>query len=192
MRGAKALSSPVSLLKRGARAYRHWFLRRRCSTVGANCMWHGKRPKITNSGLIELGDDVRIRGVNGRVSLMTTKTGTIQIGARTFLNSGIFVYSDSAVRIGEGCLIGNGCYISDFPFHAVHCDQAPLSRSITIGKNVWLGEGSFIMPGVTIGDHSVVAARSVVFEDIPASQLWRGNPATFHKMVRSSEGFRRV
>ncbi|MBR1170994.1 acyltransferase [Bradyrhizobium liaoningense] len=133
-------------------------------------MWHGKRPKITNSGRIDLGDDVRIRGVNGRASLMATKTGSIQIGARAFLNSGIFIYSNSAVSIGEGCLIGNGCYISDFPFHAVHCDQAPLSRPITIGRNVWLGEGCFIMPGVTIGDHSVVAARSVVFEDIPATR----------------------
>jgi acetyltransferase-like isoleucine patch superfamily enzyme len=96
------------------------------------------------------------------------------------------------VAIGEGCLIGNNCHISDFPFHAVHCDQSPLSRPITIGSNVWLGEGSLVMPGVTIGDHSVVAARSVVFEDIPASQLWRGNPATFYKNVRSFDGFKRV
>lgn len=186
------MSWPVSLLKHAVRGHRHWFLRKCCSSVGANSMWHGARPRIANLGLIELGDDVKIRCVNGRVSLMTTKTGAIQIGARTFINSAVFIYSNSAVKIGEGCLVGNGCYISDFSFHAVHCDQAALSRPITIGRNVWLGEGTFIMPGVTIGDHSVVAARSVVFEDIPASQLWRGNPATFYKPVRSTDAFQRV
>jgi acetyltransferase-like isoleucine patch superfamily enzyme len=184
-----ALFSPVSLLKHGVHAYRRWLLDKNCTTVGSNCGWNGRRPRISNLGSIELGNNVEIRGVNGPVSLKTTKAGAIRIGARTFINSSVFIYSNSAVAIGEGCLIGNGCYISDFPFHAVHCDQSPFSRPITIGRNVWLGEGSFVKPGVTIGDHSVVA---VVFEDIPASQLWRGNPATFYKNVRSFDGFERV
>jgi acetyltransferase-like isoleucine patch superfamily enzyme len=186
------LSSPVSLIKHTVHAYRRWLLEKSCTTVGSDCGWNGSRPRISNLGSIELGNNVQIRSMNGPVSLMTTKTGAIRIGARTFVNSAVFIYSNSAVTIGEGCLIGNGCYISDFPFHAVHCDQSPLSRLITIGRNIWLGEGSFVMPGVTIGDHSVVAARSVVFEDIPASQLWRGNPATFYKNVRSFDGFERV
>lgn len=45
-----------------------------------------------------------------------------------------------------------------------------------IGKNVWIVGGAFILPGVTIGDDTVIGAGSVVTRDIPAGKVARGNP----------------
>ncbi|UZE94359.1 hypothetical protein NKI27_09650 [Alkalimarinus alittae] len=53
---------------------------------------------------------------------------------------------------------------------------------MTIGNNVWIGANTFILPGVTIHDGSVVAANSVVSSDVPSMSLVGGNPA---KLIRS-------
>lgn len=50
---------------------------------------------------------------------------------------------------------------------------------INIGSNCFIGCRSIIMPGVTIGDYSIVAAGSVVTKDIPSGEIWGGNPAKF-------------
>ena len=47
---------------------------------------------------------------------------------------------------------------------------------VRIGKNCWLGAGVLVMPGVTIGDNSVIGAGSVVTKDIPANVVAVGNP----------------
>jgi acetyltransferase-like isoleucine patch superfamily enzyme len=56
-------------------------------------------------------------------------------------------------------------------------NQAP----IIIGDNVWTGANSVILPGVTIGDYSVIAAGSVVNKDVPGGYLYGGVPA---KMIK--------
>ena len=48
--------------------------------------------------------------------------------------------------------------------------------SVHIGKNCWLGSGVLVMPGVTIGDNTVIGAGSVVTRDIPANVVAVGNP----------------
>ncbi|MEJ1935401.1 acyltransferase [Nostoc sp. NIES-2111] len=141
-------------------------------------------------GSMTLNDRVHING-RGGTKLKTSTSGRIRIDARTFLNSGVQIYSAAEVRIGPFSRIGDGCIIIDSNFHAVHEGQSAASRPINIGRNVWLGRGVIVLPGVTIGDHSVVAAGSVVFNDIPAKQVWRGNPARFWKNVRASDEFRR-
>lgn len=51
-----------------------------------------------------------------------------------------------------------------------------------IGEYVLIFSGAIILPGVTIGDGSVIAAGSLVCRDVPPGQIWRGNPASFHKL----------
>lgn len=51
-----------------------------------------------------------------------------------------------------------------------------MSAPVTIGKNVWIGGGSIILPGVTIGDNTTIAAGSVVTKSIPANCLAMGSP----------------
>ncbi len=59
------------------------------------------------------------------------------------------------------------------------CNSAP----VTIGKNVWIGGGSIILPGVTIGDNTTIGAGSVVTKDIPAEVLAFGNPCKVIKKI---------
>lgn len=54
---------------------------------------------------------------------------------------------------------------------------------ITVGNDVWIGGSCVILPGVTIGDHSVVAAGSVVTKDVPANTIVAGNPAKILKKI---------
>lgn len=58
------------------------------------------------------------------------------------------------------------------------------SAPVTLGKNVWIGGGSIILPGVTIGDNTTIGAGSVVSKDIPANCLAVGNPC---RVIRSFE-----
>ena len=53
----------------------------------------------------------------------------------------------------------------------------PEPRPIRIGHDVWIGGGAIILPGVTIGDRSVIGAGSVVVRDVPAATVVVGNPA---------------
>lgn len=60
--------------------------------------------------------------------------------------------------------------------------EATAFRPITIGNDVWIGHGAFILPGVTIGDGAVVGAMSVVTRDVPPYAIVAGNPARVRKM----------
>ena len=50
-------------------------------------------------------------------------------------------------------------------------------RSVTIGRNVWIGGAALILPGITVGDNAIVGAGSVVTRDVPDSVTVAGNPA---------------
>ena len=54
-----------------------------------------------------------------------------------------------------------------------------------IGRNCWIGAGALIMPGVSIGDNTVVGAGSVATRDLPANALAVGNPC---RVLRSLDG----
>ena len=56
-------------------------------------------------------------------------------------------------------------------------------RPVVIEHDAFIGAGSIILSGVTIGANSVVAAGSVVSRSIPANEIWGGNPARFIKKV---------
>ena len=75
--------------------------------------------------------------------------------------------------------------IIDNDFHSLSPEQRdiqPPSKPITIGDNVWLGGHVIVLPGVTIGDGSVIGAGSVVTGDIPPRSLAVGTPA---KVIRT-------
>jgi maltose O-acetyltransferase len=97
-----------------------------------------------------------------------------------FLNFGCIVLDVVTVRIGTGTQIGPGVQIltADHPRDpAVRVQMLEYGRPVTIGRNVWIGAGALILPGVSVGDDAIVGAGSVVTRDVAAGATVVGNPA---------------
>ena len=103
----------------------------------------------------------------------------ISIGSGTYINSNITFVDDYKITIGEGCLIAPNVTLctTGHPVHPkLRQNGAMYSYPITIGNHVWIGSNVVVMPGITIGDNSVVGAGSIVTKDIPANVVAFGNP----------------
>lgn len=102
----------------------------------------------------------------------------IHLGKRVFINSGCRFQDQGGVTIGDDCLIGHNTV-----FATLNHDLDPARRAdlipapIVVERNVWIGSNSTILAGVTIGEDAVVAAASVVTQDVPAKSVVVGSPA---------------
>lgn len=65
--------------------------------------------------------------------------------------------------------------------------EIPSSRPIHIKYGAFIGAGSIILKGVTIGEYSIIGAGSVVCKDVPSGEVWGGNPAHFIRKLRIAE-----
>jgi maltose O-acetyltransferase len=104
----------------------------------------------------------------------------IHLGEGAFLNFGCTVLDVVPVRIGAGTQIGPGVQIltADHPRDAVlRTRMLEFGRPVIIGRNVWIGGGTLILPGITIGDDAIIGAGSVVTRDVLAGATVAGNPA---------------
>lgn len=164
-------------------------LRLRGTRPGARFFVHSGMPRIEGRGRISIAERVNWSCHGARVAIEVGPGALLEIGARSFLNAGVEIVCHHWVRIGEHCRIGPHCVLADTNHHPVHEGQGVRVAPVKLGRNVWLGRNVIVLPGVTIGDHAVIAAGSVVFADVPAREVWRGNPATYLKPVRASEGF---
>ena len=84
------------------------------------------------------------------------------------------------MTIGDGTQIGPAVqiYAADHPRDPeVRRSGLEFGRPVNIGRNVWVGGGAIILPGVEIGDDAVIGAGSVVTKNVPAKTIVRGNPA---------------
>ena len=111
----------------------------------------------------------------------------IYLGEKAFVNFNCTILDGAKVTIGARTLIGPDCGIYT-PEHPI--DWQERNRGIerllpvTIGEDCWIGGHVTILPGVTIGARSIVAAGSVVVDDVPEDVMVAGNPA---RIVKSLE-----
>ncbi|TBU96929.1 sugar O-acetyltransferase [Phytopseudomonas dryadis] len=104
----------------------------------------------------------------------------ISLGNDVFMNFNCVILDVVAVSIGDKTQIGPGVQIlsADHPRDpAVRESGLEFGRPVTIGRNVWIGAGALILPGVSIGDDALIGAGSVVTRDVPAGATAFGNPA---------------
>ena len=152
---------------------------------------HGDRRRIVLTALLgNVGDGVWIEPP------FFCDYGThISIGAHTFVNVNCVFLDSATIEIGAYGLIGPGVQLLTAT-HPVNADERIVDHSradasvgpafespyrtraasIRVGNKVWIGAGSLVMPGVTIGDGATIGAGSVVTHDIPPNVLAFGNP----------------
>ena len=108
----------------------------------------------------------------------------IEIGENFFANYNLTVLDVGKVLIGENVQFGPNVsiYTAGHPIHPDSRNSGyEYGIGITIGDSVWIGGSTCVMPGVTIGENSVIGAGSVVTKDIPANVIAAGNPC---KVIR--------
>ena len=156
----------------------HWYLRK-ARSVGSRVRLRG-RPVIVARGGIVVEDRVQLMSTVARLELVAYPGATLRIGAGSLVNFGTSIVALESVSIGERCLIGTHCMITDTAFHDVDPERRlapPSAKPVTIGSNVWLGARVVVLPGVTIGADAVVGVGSIVTSDIPPRALAVGVPA---------------
>jgi maltose O-acetyltransferase len=104
----------------------------------------------------------------------------IRLGVGAFLNFNCVILDVVEVTIGDRTQIGPGVQIlaADHPRDpAQRASGLEFGRPVRIGRNVWIGAGAIILPGVSIDDDALIGAGSVVTRDVPAGATAFGNPA---------------
>jgi maltose O-acetyltransferase len=123
--------------------------------------------------------------LDDHVVLLTTgarkKTPRLVIGSSTYVNRFTMIDAAEYIEIGNNCLIGPLCYITDHD-HGTNkidliADQPLVGRPVRIGANVWIGAGAIILKGVTIGSGAVIGAGAVVTRDVRSNEKVAGVPA---------------
>lgn len=103
-----------------------------------------------------------------------------------YANYNLTIVDDGQVYIGDKTLVGPNVTIctTGHPAYPQYREMiAHYSLPIHIGKNVWIGSNAVILPGVTVGDNSIIGAGSVVTKDIPANVIAFGNPCKVQREI---------
>ena len=110
----------------------------------------------------------------------------IQIGAGSFFNHNIYLMDCAEIKIGKKCFIGPNCgfYTAIHPMLVEPRNEGlEMAKPIELADNIWIGADVTILPGVKIGEGSVIGAKSLVSKDIPAGVLAFGNPCRVIKPI---------
>lgn len=151
----------------------------------------GRLPVLGGAGTVRIGKRFVVRGQVAPCEISVGVNAQLLIGDRVFVNQGVVIAVSESVEIGDDSKVGDFSAIMDSNYHDLEPTRPDKPRPVTIGKNVWLGNGVLVLPGSKIGDHTVVAARSVVKGELPARVLAAGNPAQVVKQLDIPDGWRR-
>ena len=145
-----------------------------------------KRAALLRQMLAELGEDCYIEpplhaNWGGRF---------VHFGKGVYANFGLTLVDDTHIYVGDHTLFGPNVVLAT----ASHPILPELREKglqfnlpIRIGKNCWLGSGAVVLPGVSIGDNTVIGAGSVVTSDIPANVIAVGNPCRVLREIRERD-----
>lgn len=142
---------------------------------------------IRGPGRVEVADRANLYAFGGSTRLFVrTPHARIRVGENARLN-GPLLQADTLIDIGPDCILGQA-HILDTDMHSLDLDRrsnpaAPVrSAPVILERNVWVARGAAILPGVRIGEGSVIGYGAVVTSDIPPGVVAAGNPA---RVVRS-------
>lgn len=92
----------------------------------------------------------------------------------------------NSITIGDNVLVASNVFIADYNHGIINPENYYINnelvvKHVSISDGVWIGQGSYILPGVNIGKYSIIGAGSVVTKDIPDYSMAVGNPAKIIK-----------
>ena len=145
-----------------------------------------KREKILKKMFAEIGDDCYIEppfhaNWGGK---------NVHFGNGVYANFNLTMVDDCDIFVGNNVLFGPNVTVSagTHPIHPeLRSKQAQYNIPIHIGNNVWIGANSVILPGVNIGDNSVIGAGSIVTKDIPSNVIAVGNPCRVLREINEND-----
>ena len=120
----------------------------------------------------------------------------IYIGNNVSIQKDCHIGAINKIIIGDNVLIASRVFITDHSHGEINGNSSlvpPKSRElfskgpVIVKKNVWIGEGVVILPGVTIGENSIIGANTVVTRSIPKNSIIVGNPARIIKSLTNEE-----
>jgi acetyltransferase-like isoleucine patch superfamily enzyme len=160
--------------------------------IGRRLSVHGRMNLyVHRAARITIGNDVRMKsgfghnpvGAARRLGLWVGKDGHLRIGNGVAMSNCTIVCMNS-VTIHDQAFIGGGVDIFDTDFHSIDPQLRQLRpdpdvrvASVIIGSRSFIGGRSIILKGVEIGAGAVIGAGSVVRQNVPAGEIWAGNPA---------------
>lgn len=132
----------------------------------------GKNVWISAPFYVDYGENIHIgNNVEINMNCVFLDCNRITIGDNSGIGPGVHIYAVTHPVVPEERLSANGMFWKSY--------TAP----VTLGRNVWIGGGSIILPGVEIGDNVTIGAGSVVNKSIPANSLAVGNPCRVIKRL---------
>ena len=152
---------------------------------------------VTRRGIVKIGKNLTINsGKNQNIIGRQQKTtfwveGKLIIGDNVGI-SAVALICNHEIKIGNNVTIGGNTVIYDTDFHSldssIRKNKSEDKKNakwgmVTINNNVFIGAHSTILKGVTIGENSIIGACSVITKDLPANEVWAGNPARLIKKL---------
>lgn len=174
------------------------YLLRKGASVGTDAKWlGGVKLQISPQAEVQIGRGFICRGRGQGIDMGNYSSISVSESARLIIGdysgmSNTSIHCQQEITIGDHVNIGGGCMIFDTNFHSTNWHDREDRRKdianrkmapVHIGDYVFIGARSIICKGITIGDHSIIAAGSVVMKDVPANEVWGGNPARFIRKV---------
>jgi acetyltransferase-like isoleucine patch superfamily enzyme len=163
----------------------------RLQTEGVCFICPGVRLEIGRSAKLRVGRWAWI----GHGSKIRVHEGEVSIGAKTVMGQDCTISAYQHVSIGRECIIADRVMLIDFD-HGVTEVERPIrlqgiyKRDVRVGHNVWMGFGSCVLRGVSIGENSIVGTNAVCTRDIPANAVVGGVPARLIRMREAPRSMR--
>jgi len=111
-----------------------------------------------------------------RPSARITYPWKLIIGDYSWIGDDVVLYTLGEIEIGSNTVVSQRSYLCTGTHDYQSSDFRIYAEKITIGSKCWLATDVYVAPGVTIGDQTVVGARSSVFKDLPENMICIGNP----------------
>jgi acetyltransferase-like isoleucine patch superfamily enzyme len=131
----------------------------------------------------------------GHDSKIRVHEGEVRIGAKTVMGQECTISAYQHVEIGRECIVADRVMLIDFDHGVVEVErpirlQGIYKRDVRVGSNVWMGYGSCVLRGVSIGNNSIVGTNAVVTKDIPENAVVGGVPAKLLRMREAPKELR--